>query len=514
MPPVPLDPRTPVLVGVGQVTNRPEGAVALSERPGPVDLRAGALQAAAEDAGAAGPGGTAGPGGRLLGAVQSLTVVAQLGGRLVNPALAVAERLGIAPAELALTTVGGNMPQSVLSQGAARIARGDLDVVAVAGAEALYTSGLARRSGTALNWAHQDSDSTPDPVRFGDERAPLNEAETDRGLLLPIQIYPLFENALRAENGWSIDEHRRRIGSLWSRFSGVAAANPYAWLRHAASPSEIMEPGPKNRMVSWPYTKLCCANLGVDQGAGFLLCSAEAARSAGLNRDRWIFPLAAADAHDHWFVSERPSLAGSPAIRLAGAAALGAAGIGIDDVALIDLYSCFPSAVQIAARELGLAPDDPDRPLTLTGGLTFSGGPGNNYTSHAIATLVGALRDAPGSIGLATGLGWFATKHAVGLYSTEPPGGAGFTWRDLQSEVDAQPRCALEEDARGPVVFETYTVLYDATVARRAVAACRTPTGARTWAETAEPGTLSVLAEQECIGKAAVVGADRVLHLE
>ena len=213
-----------------------------------------------------------------------------------------------------------------------------------------------------------------------------------------------------------------RIGALWSRFSEVAAGNPHAWIRTARTPEEIVTPGPGNRMVSFPYPKLCTANMQVDQGAAFIVCSVEAARAAGVPEERWVFPLAGADANDHWFISERPELHRSPAIRLAGAAALEQAGLGIDDIAFVDLYSCFPVVVQMAAHELGLAVDDPDRPLTLTGGLTFGGGPGNNYTSHGIARAVGALRSAPDSAALVSGLGWYATKHSLGVYAVTPAG--------------------------------------------------------------------------------------------
>ena len=206
-----------------------------------------------------------------------------------------------------------------------------------------------------------------------------------RGVILPVHAYPLFENALRAAEGWTLEEHAARIGALWSRFSEVAAENPDAWIRTPRTADEIVHPGPGNRMVSFPYPKLCTANMQVDQGAASIVCSVEAARAAGVPEERWVFPLAGADGNDHWFISQRPELHRSPAIRYAGAAALEQAGLGIDDVASVDLYSCFPVAVQIAARELGLASDDPTRPLTLTGGLTFGGGPGNNYTAHGIA---------------------------------------------------------------------------------------------------------------------------------
>ena len=230
-----------------------------------------------------------------------------------------------------------------------------------------------------MHWVTQDPDTTPPPAPFGDDRDGVSAFEAGRGVVLPVTVYPLFENALRAAHGWDLAEHRARIGALWSGFSAVAAANPLAWLAEAMTPAEITEPTATNRMISFPYPKLCTANIRVDQGAAYLVCSVEAARSAGVHEDRWVFPLSGADAHDHWFVSERADLHSSPAIAAAGRAALEAAGVGLDDLGPVDLYSCFPCAVQMGAAALGLPADDPDRPLTVTGGLTFAGGPGNNY---------------------------------------------------------------------------------------------------------------------------------------
>ena len=171
-------------------------------------------------------------------------------------------------------------------------------------------------------------------------------------------------------------------------------------------------------MVSTPYTKLLCANLQVDQASGLILMSVAAAEAAGVPQDKWVFLHAGAAAYDEWFVSERGDLAASPAIRTIGQAALEHAGIGIEDVGHVDLYSCFPVAVQVAADELGL---DIERQLSVTGGLTFSGGPGNNYGGHAVAALVKRLREDPTAYGLSTSLGWYITKHALGIYSAHPP---------------------------------------------------------------------------------------------
>jgi acetyl-CoA C-acetyltransferase len=278
-------------------------------------------------------------------------------------------------------------------------------------------------------------------------------------------VYPLFETAIRHAAGHDVETHQRAIGSLWSRLAAVAADNPHAWSPTAYPADDIRIPSPDNRMACFPYTKRMCANLDVDQAAAFVLCSYEAARAAHVPEDRMVFPLAGADAHDHYFVTERASLGASTAIGIAGRAALDAAGIALDDVARFDLYSCFPSAVQLALASLGLAGPDggDDRPITVTGGLPFAGGPGNNYVSHSIAAMVDACRQDPGSVGLVTALGWYATKHSVGIYSSEPPA-AGFRAVDpgeTQRAVDRGPRREPAGAFDGDGTVEATSVAFD-----------------------------------------------------
>jgi acetyl-CoA C-acetyltransferase len=519
-----LDPRTPVVVGVGQVTTPADAGLAAADRPEPLELMTAALRAAAEDCDAAAPGAPARAGSALLRRADSLRVVAPLGWHAVNPALAVASSLGRGPGsgsepgQLMVSAIGGNSPQALMHDACRAISRGDLDVVLVTGAEAMYARALARRDPAKpwLEWASQPPE-TPAPEVHGVDKAGASELEMNRGVILPVHAYPLFENALRAANGWTLEEHAARIGALWSQFSEVAAGNPDAWIRKARTPAQIMTPSPDNRMISFPYPKLCTANMQVDQGAGYIVCSVEAARAAGVPDERWVFPLSGADANDHWFISQRTELHRSPAIRLAGAAALALAGLGIDDIAAVDLYSCFPAAVQMAAAELGLGVDDPARPLTLTGGLTFGGGPGNNYTSHGIARAVGALRAATDSAALVTGLGWYATKHSIGVYASRPPeaGDGPFAWRDVQPEVDALPQCAVDETATGRVRVETYTVTFDRDGSPdRGIVACRTAADARAWTNITDADTLGALCVEEGIGRTGVLTADGVLDLD
>jgi acetyl-CoA C-acetyltransferase len=529
-----IDPSTPVVVGVGQVTNRPrtEGEGTLADRPEPLGLMLDAVAAAVEDCDGAVPGGTAPAGRALLGRAQSLRVANPLSWHYVDPGALLAEELGIDPAEVLVTNTGGNNPQSLVNATALAIGRGEVDVAVVAGADCFYTQEAARRhpDRPLLPWTVQPADTEP-PARFGSDRRGTTRSEEERGLDLPIHIFPLFENALRAESGRTLPEHLAHIGGIWSRMSDVAASNPFAWIRDPMTAEELTTVTEANRMIAYPYTKLLNANLQVDQGAAAILCSAAAAEAAGVPRDRWVFPLAGADAEDHWFLSHRADFHSSPAIRLAGASALALAGTSVDEVAHLDLYSCFPAAVEIAAAELGLPDDDPGRPLTVTGGMTFAGGPGNNYGTHSLATMVGVLRDDPGTIGLTTGLGWYVSKHSIGLYGTEPPPArpvdagrlpdgtvtesvAGFRWADPQAAVGSLPQCSPDADAQGEVTVETYSVSFGRPGSPEwAVVACRTLEGRRAWARVTDPDQLAVLVTEEGCGRLGTLRADGEVDL-
>ena len=480
-----LDPRTPVLVGVGQLNQRVDrGEPALE----PVDMMAEALRRAEGDAGATG----------LLAAADSIRVLCLLSWRYADPGALVAERVGASPRETGLTVMGGNFVQTMVNRTAADIAAGRADVVLLTGGEAWRTRTKARAAGEELDWTTQPEGTAPTTTWGEDLPELMGPAEVERGIFMPIQLYPMFDVALRAAEGLGVDEHRRRIATLWSRFSEVAEGNPDAWIQRRFSAEEIATPGPDNRMVGFPYTKLMNSNNMVEQSAGLILCSVERARALGVPRDRWVFPHSGTDAHDHWWVSDRDELHRSPAIAIAGSRALELAGLGVDDLDHVDVYSCFPSAVQVAARELGLGLD---RQLTVTGGLSFAGGPWNNYVMHAVATMADVLRAEPGTRGLVTANGGYLTEHAFGVYATDPPVG-GFRHEDCQREVDVLPRRGSVTSAEGDAAVEAYTVMHDRDGApETAFAALRLPDGRRTWGRSGAPDLLAAMVAEEWVGR-------------
>lgn len=483
-----LEASTPVIVGVGQVVQRDPDPAARPDRD-PVALAVEALRLAAEDAGAALD---------LLAAADHVYAVPSASWTYADQAALVAAGVGATPvATVQSSPYGGDGGQLVVNDAAEAVAEGRAHVVLLAGAEAGATVSRAQALGIELDWPRQPEGTAPTRT-VGVDRVANTEAETGVGLGAPVYVYALLESAVRRRLGRSASEHLDHVARLWSRFSGVAAANPYAWSPHRVAAEDLATPAPDNRAVSAPYTKLLCANLQVDLATGTVLTSVAAAEAAGVPQERWVFVHAGASAHDEWFVSERDDLSRSPAIAAIGAAALAHAGASIEDVDLVDLYACFPSAVEIAADALGLPLDDPARPLTVTGGLTFAGGPGNNYGSHAVATMVPLLRARPGALGLSTSLGWYATKHALGLYSATPPERA---FAHLRPVVDRPPRRPVLASYAGPAVVEAATLPYDRSGEPEAVvASLLTPTGERVLVRSEDPALVTAMVDDVLLG--------------
>ena len=498
-----IDPRTPVLVGQGQIVNH---AATLADAREPVQLIADAIKSAVTDAGL-----------NTVPDVDALNIVRMLSWRYANPAHTVAKLLRINTRANGITPHGGNMPQLVVNKLAVEIQKGELDIAIIAGGESSYSRSRAQREGTTLNWT-PEVQGTPAPHQIIDDAAMSSPEEIARKIFLPVQIYPMFETAIRAKAKRSIAEHDQLISELWSRFSGVAATNPNAWSQTALSAEQIRTVTPKNRMIGSPYRKVMNSNNQVDMAAALIICSAEKATQLGIARDRWVFPVSGTDCHEHYFISNRFSFSDTPAVRLGGAMACDLADVSLADIPLIDLYSCFPSAVQLGAQSLNLSLN---RQLTITGGLSFAGGPWNNYVMHAIATMMIELRNDTGSTqnGFIWGNGGYATKHSFAVYSNEPAN-SGFRHDSPQTKIDSLDRRELASasdatsDVADQATIEAYTVMHDRNgEPETAIAAVLLNDSRRAWATSTDPQVATALTTDEWVGRKVSVNPDGTLQI-
>ncbi len=497
--------RTPVLIGAGQFTYRGDPATS----PSPTALLKIAAERAAADAGI-GAAGLRGLDTLAVAAfaIDSPGVRLKLFPHSTNPPAALAGRLGASPRYSVYSATGGNTPQYLMNMLAERIARGETDLALAVGCEFWGSAMKRRAAGLPFDdWAAEEDETLPPPLRTGNDRAPTTAYEERHALNRPINIYPLFENALRARDGRSLSDHQMQMGRLYSAFSEVAAGNPDAWFQVKRTPEELVTVSEKNRMIGFPYPKMLNAIMEVDQSAGVLIASVDKARELGVPESQWVYLHGCADATDLWHPLDRQNYHSCPAMRLTGRKAFEMAGIGVDRIDLFDLYSCFPVAVEIGAEELGLSLDDP-RGFTVTGGLPYAGGPGNNYVMHSIAAMSQRLRQRPGAYGLVTGNGWYLTKQSTGIYSTIRPN-KPFEREDpavLQREIDALPHPDVIEMPQGPATVETYTVVHKREGPFMGIVIGRDFEGRRFVANTPrDPETLAAMEATEQVGRPGTV---------
>ncbi len=464
--------KTPLIAGVAQAV-QPRGLAAPAD---PVAMMADVGRRALADAGSS----------RIPPIIDAVYVVNSFSCICREAPERLSRALALHPAEKVYGPIGGNTPQMLINRICRNIAAGRHRAVLLAGAEAVYSLQRLARGENGFHWPENpvagwiaEGRLKPDfesllQAACEEEKAalkqtarpyknPLNEAEAACDLFLPQYMYPFFETALRSAAGRGVQAHAERMGRLCEHLSSIAASNPYAWPRRPGRGGAKASPGPQNPYIAYPYTRDTVANINVDQAAALVLVSEDVAESAGVRPEKRVFPRGGVDLENIWHVSRRPNLADSPVIGECVRLALEQAGISLDEVGAFDLYSCFPCAVEMACRQMGLSDDDP-RALSITGGLPYFGGPGSNYVTHAVATAVENIRWEKNLNILITANGWYNTKYAAGVYGARPP---KYPWTEVsldgvQRAIKAEALGQPVSRATGDLTVEGYMVRHDA----------------------------------------------------
>ncbi len=461
--------RIPVIAAVGEYVDRPETLETSLE---PVALMERAIRACESDAGAA-----------LAPEINLISLIGLISWPYRDPVALLCEKLGIAPAERVNASMGGETPVRLVHEAAVRIAKGEALVAAIVGGESSSSSGRARKKGAKLPWTR--AAKPEETVRFPSSRFAMSDVAKQLGIMDPAQVYPFYENATQVAWGQTPAQAQRESAQLWARYAEVAATNPSAWIQTSPSAETIETVSADNRMINWPYPKLMVANPSVNQGAAIVVMSLAKARDLGITEEKLIHIWGGASAlePEDYLLRDRYDHSTAQQAVLDKAVAL--AGGDAAKFKHMELYSCFPVVPKMALRTLGL--DANKVAPTVAGGLTFFGGPLNNYMSHAIAGMARALRAHPGELGLIYGQGGYVNKHHALIVSTNPPPAPMATDYSVQAIADAArgPVPTLAENYTGPVQIETYTVTY----ARdggplSGIVIARTPDGARVMART------------------------------
>jgi len=434
--------RIPVIVGIGEITDRPQDPAAALE---PLSLMADSLRLANEDGG-----------GSWLARLDSLDIVGFVSWRYDAACVQLAARLGVAPRRMQLGGLGGETPVRMIHDAARRIAAGECEVAAIVGGEAVHARAQAKKAGVALPWT---------PISVNDKRyegmIALEPVAEQLGASVPAHIYPFYEIASQAHWRQTPEQARAESGALWARFSEVAADNPYSWSRRPMDAATIVTASAGNRFVAWPYTKSMVANPNVNQGAAVLITSLARARAAGMREDQLVFIWGGAAASEPESYLRRDNYTRSAAQDAVLETALRIAGGELALLNFLELYSCFPCVPKMALRSLGLPAD---HPATVTGGLSFFGGPLNNYMTHAACAMTRALRNTADGRGLLYGQGGFVNKHHALVLGREAaaPNLLG-SIHGVQAEANLHQTTVptLTSDYAGPASLETYTMLFD-----------------------------------------------------
>ncbi|MBU2452050.1 MAG: hypothetical protein KJ668_01910 [Proteobacteria bacterium] len=391
----------------------------------------------------------------VLTHLDGIMVVRTLSRHYASPAKQLAQTLGATPKFTHVSGIGGNSPQTLINIAAGMIARNQLDSILIAGAEAYVQRQTNTKKVESALFRGIPKDYP------GDDFIGSTLLENQHGIEHPLQGFPLFETALWAASGMDLQAYLMKIGTMWSSFSQTAKTHPYAWSKTMKTAEQIITPGPTNRPVAFPYTMFMNSFVTVDQGAAVILMSEETAKKYAPKNQQPVYFLGGYAEDRQRFMVQKSDFTSSPPLKAAVEKALARSGMPLESLDCFDLYSCFPCAVSIAKKMIGITDDDP-RPLTLTGGLGFFGGPGNNYSLHGVATLAQKICTGEKSNGLVTALGWFMHKHAAGIYGSEPLTGEfkDYDVRDKKDSLAGNPPVKIKHQVNGPGTIETYTVIY------------------------------------------------------
>jgi acetyl-CoA C-acetyltransferase len=484
--------RGPCLIGVAQRTVRPGEGPA----PEPLESWTAVARDAVADSGATGD---------VLRALDSVQVVYCQAWQYDDPAGRLCDALGdgVSPAHRLYSGIGGTTPQVLVAETAARMQRGELDVALIVGAEALETRRQLKKAGEKPPWSFPDPERKPFPFE-----APFHPAEVAHEVFQAWLTFTLWDVARRASLGVAPDDYRRSLGELLAPMTSIAAANPYAWFPIERSVDDLLTARPENRMIAYPYTKYMVSVMDVDMAAALVMATDSAADALGVPPEQRVYLRGSAYATDPTYVAEHRWFDRSPAMAAASSEALRLAGVGVDDVAHLDLYSCFTSSVLFACDALGLSPSTDARALTVTGGLPFAGGAGSGYMLHSIATMADVLRADPGSVGLVSGVGMHMTKHVFGVWSTTPNDTASPVAPPTALGPIGEPM-PITASCSGPATVCTYSVVHARDGAPEwGLAVCELGDGSRCYARVDDADLLATMESTEWVGTTVELVAD------
>jgi len=482
----------PCIIGVAQKTWRANEG----DCPEPLLQWEQMARAAAKDAGNE----------ALLSSIDEVDVVFSLSWNYDDAPAQLAEKLGIKKYHKKLSGLSGTSPQKFINEAAEQIISGKSELALIVGGEALATKKKAKKEDRKLPWAKpQNKTSMP----FDD---PFHPSEIAHQIFQAYLTFAMLDSARRKQHGLSLQQNREQEAQMMARLSAIAASNHDAWFPKSYSASELLDTSGSNRFIAYPFTKLQMAFMDVDMAAAVIIASDRKADELGVPKHKRIYLHGWSYAREPVYIAERPELWHSPAMEIASQQALNMAGIASQQLSHFDIYSCFPSSLNFTKDALGISDHD-TRKLSVTGGLPYFGGPGNNYTAHSVVAMVNTLRRHPGDYGLVSGVGMHMTNHVFGVYSSTPPTKSQTTpdYAKGKQFVENIGKKEIINEASGSATIAAYSILY-APDKNTAYAVCDLPDGKRCYAICDDAATVAKMAQEESVGKTVTLRCENQVN--
>ena len=478
-----VDQIKPCIIGVAQKTWRPTKGYA----PHPLVQAAEIAKIAAADC----------TNESVLSFINELDLVLPLSWKYDDPCSQLAAALSLPDGERKLSGLSGTSPQRFINDAAESIIQGRKRAILVCGAEAFATRKLAKKQQLELGWPAPTRRNAP---AFED---PLIPTEITHEVFQAYATFAMLDSARRAHLGIGLEEYRKNEAEMMAKLSTVAAENTAAWFARAYGSDDLFNLDTSNRMIAYPFSRNTMAFMDVDMASAVIVASEDLADELGVPKEKRVYLHGWDYQKEPPYIAQRKDLWRCPSMENAGHNAMAMAGVTINDIQHLDLYSCFPSALNFCKDALEISDTD-GRSLTVTGGLPYFGGPGNNYTAHSITAMVQKLRQNDGQFGLTSGIGMHMTNHVFTIFSTNKPDRLVIP----KASSGEQQVCVIEERVDGPAIIMAYTVLHEKS-GNCALAICELANGHRCYAKCFNEAVLKSMEETEWVGKSVLLSNNK-----
>jgi len=370
-----------------------------------------------------------------------------------DPGKWIAKRNGMKSAKTTVTKIGV-LQQNLINTACKDIVDGKINASLIIGGEARYKKIQALKENKVF--VETELNTNPDYYVKADHDLQTQDERDELGLMA-VGYYAILETAYRAQKKLSIQEHKEKISELYEIFSKIAKENPDGWLDKSLVASEIIKVSKSNPLQALPYNKFHCTTWNVNQASAMIICSENLANNLDIPLSKRVYPVASSESNHMIAPIQRPHLSKSYGLDLAVKFIKDVCRNNNIEPNLYELYSCFPIAVQMFSDSLGL---NENQSKTVTGGMSFAGGPLNNYMIHSTVKMLSKIRSDHSNIGLVTGVSGMMTKQALALWSKKPL--IDFISKDVTKEAKLEEApVQMSEELEGMAMIIGYTIFKD-----------------------------------------------------